>query len=94
MLRNLTTDLDLIKRVLRSSTKLQLDESGPQCMVRPRLNCAARTTIILRDIPKDVKEEVSVFDFHCLRPNSHPCSFFCHQEIMAVFPHPVFDFRF
>lgn len=58
MLRNLTTDIELIKSALRGSTKVQLTEGpGDQCLIRPTLSSAARVTIILRDIPKDVPEE-------------------------------------
>uniref|UniRef100_A0A7S4LGJ5 HTH La-type RNA-binding domain-containing protein n=1 Tax=Eutreptiella gymnastica TaxID=73025 RepID=A0A7S4LGJ5_9EUGL len=57
MLRNLTTEVEVIKNALRGSTKVQLTEGpGGECLIRPTLNTASRVTIILRDIPKDVPE--------------------------------------
>eukprot|EP01001_Neometanema_parovale_P005943 NODE_2338_length_1445_cov_86.557489_g2221_i0.p1 GENE.NODE_2338_length_1445_cov_86.557489_g2221_i0~~NODE_2338_length_1445_cov_86.557489_g2221_i0.p1 ORF type:complete len:439 (-),score=83.89 NODE_2338_length_1445_cov_86.557489_g2221_i0:129-1346(-) len=57
MLRNLTTDLDLIRKSLASSKNVQIQEVDGQWMIRPMAAAAVRTTIILRDIPNDVAEE-------------------------------------
>lgn len=57
LLKRLTTDVDLIKKVLRNSKNIELDESGDQCMIRPACAVAQRSTIILREIAKDVPEE-------------------------------------
>lgn len=56
MLRNLTNDVELIRQVVKSSSKLQVDETNG-CMIRPVFAAASRTTLILRGMPSSVKEE-------------------------------------
>ena len=96
MLRNLTTDIELIKSALKNSNKVQLTK-GPedQDLIRPCLSTSARVTIILRDIPTDVPEsEVrKIFEGHeaqSLRPDIGDTWFvgFATEELcLAAYEH-------
>lgn len=60
-LKALTTDLGLIVEALKQSEEVVLDESASK--VRPKLQ-QKRSTLILRDIPKETPIEVRMWNAH------------------------------
>jgi len=61
MMKNLTTDTKLLMDVIKNSDKVSIDETGDK--IRPNFQ-HKRSTIILRDIPKDtpLEEVKKIFD--------------------------------